>query len=1163
MKKFSRAPHKRTGHWRGIKLFLLVGGLILLIANASSLAFKDPGNLSSNSPSAVSGVSETEFHAFSILSQQTNQVSGQSVDGVWREVADDQKIVLENEDQTWVQDWAPKSYRPLRLDAALLKKVLSRAPKERIEAEFKSGVVLTLPMADGGFMRFRIQESPIMEAALAAQFPKIRTYSGQSLDEPTITTRFDWTPQGFHAIILSTRGTILIQPRAPGDVSNYIAYFQREMPAGSFACGIHESDSELALTNNLVTGKTPHPEVVLGTTLRTYRLAVAATGEFTQRYGSGTVSGGLSAVTTTVNLVNAIYEREVAVRLVLIANESEIIFTDPATDGYTSDNVGALIGENQAKLDTVIGSANYDIGHVFDGRSAPGGGFSFRGQASIASVCNSSVKARGVSITRSVQPNSVIAYYSTAHEMGHQFGATHTFNASTGECGSQRTSFTAYEPGTGSTIMGYRFNCGSADLMSSDTYFHVASLEQIFNFTNAGNGNSCATPTGTGNSPPAVNAGPAYTIPRSTPFVLTASANDPDGDGLTYAWEEFDLGPAAPPDTDDGSRPIFRSFAPVSSPGRVFPRLFDILSGLPSFGESLPVTTRTMNFRVTARDNRTGGGGVSSAATQVNVRADAGPFIVTQPMATTGWTTQSIQTVTWDVANTNNAPVSCSTVRISLSTDGGDSFPIVLANNTPNDGSEVVTIPGTPSPSCRVKVESIGNIFFNISQNFSLTGAANTTPAISSFSPAGGSQGAAATIAGTNFISPTAVRFNGVDASFTVSSTTEIVATVPVGATTGPITVVTASGVATSAANFTVFAATVDLTASNYLVSEGAGTAQIIVTRSDTNGAATVDFATTDNAALNECNVVNSVGSSRCDYATSIGTLRFAAGESSKTIFVPVVDDSYAEGNETFTITLSNPIGTTLGSATTANITIQDNETINGPNPIDGVDFFIRQNYIDFLGREPDPPGLAGWRNVLVNCGVTIAPPCDRIEVSAGFFRSEEFQSRGYFIYRFYSAVGRIPLSEEFYPDFAKVSGFLTADQLEANKVAFVNEFMARAEFQTKYSSTFNNPTAYVDALLQTVGLPAHPSRAAWIAGLTNGSLTRAQVLRQLVESSEVYNKYYNEAFVIMQYFGYLRRTADASYLNWIQTMSQTGGDYRTMINGFMNSAEYRRRFGP
>lgn len=337
------------------------------------------------------------------------------------------------------------------------------------------------------------------------------------------------------------------------------------------------------------------------------------------------------------------------------------------------------------------------------------------------------------------------------------------------------------------------------------------------------------------------------------------------------------------------------------------------------------------------------------------------------------------------------------------------------------------------------------------------------------------------------------------------------------------------------------------------------------MTRTGTSGAATVDYATSDGSALNECTVMSGMGSSRCDYATSLGTLRFTNGEGSKSIFIPIVNDSFSEGNEVFSITLSNPVGTFLGPPTSATITIQDNESANGSNPVDLVDFFIRQNYIDFLGREPDPAGLTGWRNVLNNCGTTVAQPCDRIEVSAGFFRSEEFQSRGYFIYRFYSSVGRIPVSEEFFPDFAKVSGFLTADQLEANKVAYVNEFMGRAEFQTKYAATFNSPTAYVEALLQTVNVPAHPSKGTWITTLTgnNTSPNRALVLRQLVESTEVFNKYSNEAFVIMQYFGYLRRTADASYLDWVQIMNQTNGNYRIMINGFMNSAEYRRRFGP
>ena len=354
-----------------------------------------------------------------------------------------------------------------------------------------------------------------------------------------------------------------------------------------------------------------------------------------------------------------------------------------------------------------------------------------------------------------------------------------------------------------------------------------------------------------------------------------------------------------------------------------------------------------------------------------------------------------------------------------------------------------------------------------------------------------------------------------------------------------------------------------------YSAAEANGSVQVFFTRTDTSAAGSVDYATSDPAALTECNVVNGVASSRCDYATSIGTMRFVAGESLKSVFIPLVNDSYAEGIETFTISISNPVGAALGPVTSVTISVQDNETTNGANPLDTAEFFVEQHYIDFLGRNPEPAGKQAWISILNGC-----PPsgidsngnhCDRIEVSAGFFRSPEFQSRGYFIYRFYSSVGSIPVYEQFTPDFGRVSGFLSDAQLEANKVAFVNDFMSRAVFQNKYASTFSNPTSYVDALLQTVGLPNHPSRTTWISHLntSNTSERRGEVLRGLVDSQQVYDKYYNEAFVIMQYFGYLRRTADASYLDWINTMNQTNGDYRIMINGFMNSSEYRKRFGP
>ena len=228
------------------------------------------------------------------------------------------------------------------------------------------------------------------------------------------------------------------------------------------------------------------------------------------------------------------------------------------------------------------------------------------------------------------------------------------------------------------------------------------------------------------------------------------------------------------------------------------------------------------------------------------------------------------------------------------------------------------------------------------------------------------------------------------------------------------------------------------------------------------------------------------------------------------------------------------------------------------PNRIDCADFFVRQHYLDFLGREPDPPGHSGWQAILNNCSVADTT-CDRIHVSSAFFRSPEFQARGYFLYRFYPvAFGRKPDYDEFRADLAKVSGFLTDAELEAAKQAFIAEFMNRPAFLSKFSGLSN--TEYVETLLLTADI-SHSNRDTLIAALTNGSRTRAQVLREIAESPEVYNKYYNQAFVVMQYFGYLRRQPDALYLSWIAHLDATG-DYRTMIHGFVNSVEYRARFG-
>ncbi len=358
-----------------------------------------------------------------------------------------------------------------------------------------------------------------------------------------------------------------------------------------------------------------------------------------------------------------------------------------------------------------------------------------------------------------------------------------------------------------------------------------------------------------------------------------------------------------------------------------------------------------------------------------------------------------------------------------------------------------------------------------------------------------------------------------------------------------------------------VTAAAFNLDSAVYTVNEGDGHVTITVNRTGNGaGAASVDYTTSDTARLQNCNVFNGVASSRCDYAMTVGTLRFASGEMSKTINIPLVDDAYAEGPETFKITLSNAQGENLGAVSSAPITIWDNEAVTGPNPIVDVSTFVRQQYIDFLGREPDASGYQGWQDILNKCKAGDTS-CDRISVSAGFFRSPEFQTRGYFIFRFYAAsLGRNPSYAEFMPDLGRVSGFLTDAQLEANKVAFVQEFMTRNEFANRYGSLSN--AAFVDTLIQASGLQSHPLRGPWIDVLNNRTATRAEVLRAFVESLEVYDRFYNQAFVVMQYFGYLRRDPDSAYLQWVETLNRTG-DYRALISGFLNSNEYVLRFGP
>lgn len=632
-----------------------------------------------------------------------------SSDGVWQSI--DRNELASQGGQRWVE---PSVFSAFRLDKSALDLKLAAAPVELSREAREATEVLAIPMPDGSFARFAIWTSSIMEPSLATAFPEIRTFAGRGLDDPAATIRFDWTLFGFHAMILSPSGRVFIDPYRRGDTVNYIAYYTTDYQKhGEQAHCLVRDDSPLrgAPVPNYFRGVgVETPSFATGTTLRTYRLAVAATGEYTSFHG-GTVAAGLAAITTAINRVNGLYENELAIRFILIGGESSIIYTSALFDPYTNTSPSDLLDENQSNLDSVIGTANYDIGHVV----GTGGG----GLASPGVVCTSGSKARGE--TGSDAPIGDPFYIDyVAHEIGHQFGGRHTFNSTLGSCNGNRFASTAYEPGSGSTIMAYASLCGLENLQDhSDPFFHTGSYDQIISY--AASGGTCSVNLPTGNSPPVVGAGSDYTIPIQTPFTLTATGTDPDSDVLTYAWEEFDIGTPSPPMIDDGSQPLFRSFSPVIARSRTFPRWPDLLAGTSTIGETVATTGRTMTFRVTVRDNRPGGGGVAHDDMQLSTDAGAGPFVVTKPSAGGTWSAGSVQTVTWEVANTSAAPVSAANVKISLSTDGGKTWGFVLRSSTRNSGSATVIVPNAPSSMARLRVSAIGNVFFNISGAFTIT----------------------------------------------------------------------------------------------------------------------------------------------------------------------------------------------------------------------------------------------------------------------------------------------------------------------------------------------------------------------------------------------------------------------------------------------------------
>jgi len=604
------------------------------------------------------------------------------------------------------------------LDTTAMRNFLFQTARGTVQDLPTATAIVELPVPGGGMMAFRFLETPLMDPALGARYPYVRTYTGSAVDNSRITVKFDLTPAGFHAMVSGlSGGDAFIDPVAMGNSVLHQAYWKRDLGApaagGALSCGydaVNDVPQEMARTAQWI-GEAGGARAG-DCQFRTYRLALACTGEYANYFGAtGTNKApAIAAMATTLNRVNGIFERDAALTMVLVANNDQLVFTNPATDGYTNNDGGTMLGENISKCNSVIGSANYDIGHVF---STGGGGVAY-----LNSPCGNN-KAGGVTGSAAPVGDPFDIDY-VAHEMGHQYGANHTQN---NNC--NRASPASVEPGSGITIMGYAGICSPDVGDHSIAMFGGYSLQEIHANITTGASSGCPQTTALVNAAPVVEAGPNYIIPKGTPFVLTATGSDPDpSNQLTYSWEQMDYQVSTqPPSASSTTGPNFRPWLPSPSPQRWFPKLETVASGTnpsPNW-EVLSNVARTFKFRVTVRDNAAGGGCNAQDNMTITVNGTAGPFTVTQPVAATTWAPGSSQTVTWNVAGTTASPVSCSLVNVLLSTDGGLTWPSVLATAVPNNGSATVTAPALSTSLARVMVRANGNVFYNMnSGNFTI-----------------------------------------------------------------------------------------------------------------------------------------------------------------------------------------------------------------------------------------------------------------------------------------------------------------------------------------------------------------------------------------------------------------------------------------------------------
>ncbi len=1101
-------------------------------------------------------------------------------------------------------------------------------------AQVRNGRRLVLKSSERDFdlqmsphdMRSADYSAQVMDSAgVPHALPKgeVFTYKGQVKGSPDAQARMSLTERGLEGAILTKQGRYFFQPARSiskkARTDDFVLYEASDLTKEGATCGVTladevaaQQDMAKASASNVVEAEASGPVGNLNL-LKVVRISTDADGEYVASLGGVTAAN--NQIQSILNFVDGIYQSEIGLTFQIVQQNA---WDNAATDPYTSTAPSTRLQEFRNRWNADFPSTGINrraIAHLFTGVNLDG---STIGIASFGVSCRNAPFSYGLSQqfpfgSTSITAQTVIL---TAHEIGHNFGASHT-NQTASDVPPDIAN--ACEE----TIMEAAVGAGSS--------FCPFSRSQIVGWANAFA--SCLDDTLT---PP-----PTSQDCVTTPLPITLFTN----------------GSLGPGDCRSPSRGVQQFADRYSFNGTAGQRLSITMNATGGTLDPYMYLIAPDGYFLTQDDDSNGG---------VNSKIpSAGDIVLPQ----TG--TYIIEATSFGQLQTGNYSINITIANCTLSSSpstfnfpaaGGSSSLSVIATGTcnqyfvapdqPTNGSSFITVAEAASfTSHTFNFTVAANSNAAGRRSFLIVGAAGPNSDIGglripvnqsgtgpdcSVTPIGFGQTLNGNLGAGDCNSP--VRGNGILAdryTFNAGAGQKVAmfTTATVGDPDTLLTLLGPNGVVLLtdddsggnttnsripggqksltlglAGTYTIevsgFAPgddgpyTLTLTTESVVDSvqfsqptfsagEGAGTVNVNVTRSGNSSPATVNYATTDNFGAN-CSQATGQASARCDFNTAGGTLRFAAGETSKNITLSIVDDGYVEGNETLTVTLSNPSGTSLGTPSTATVTIVDNDA-NATNPFDNNAFFVRQQYLDFLLREPDAGGFNNWLNILNNCqpnqgGLGSDPNCDRVFVSSGFFRSTEFGERGYWAYRYYhAALGRRPQFAEFLTDLRRLSGFLSPAEEEAQRAAFVDDFMQRPEFTALYGGLTNaanaaqfiaklEQTAHVTLPATTTTLPGQPpqyGRQELIDKMATGQFTAAQTLRAFIEQKVVFDAFFFRAFVAMQYFGYLTRDPeDAGYNDWVDVLTNgrgniPPGDFYHLIFGFVWSVEYRQRFGP